>query len=380
MARFLVGALVLVAVAIATFGVWMRSDAGGVVELSDAEVESARASGVGAREIAVEASGEADPLPTIDDLEAIARRVDADAIAARIREAREAASGEDRELLTVLLAEAERIRGNVDVAYDLARAGAEALPSNSRARYVLSQSIMTRLIAKAEEGGVAAMLASIDDVRAYQAELAAAVELDPANVDARVRQIITFAFGPWPIGNKKKARALIDELGEYDAFKRDFWLVQLLVADESKIDAAIAGFRALDERQPDDEHVLYNLGELLAKKDDHRAAAEAFDRMVVEPRTSRAYQALYQGAKAREKGDFELDRALEMLEEVESADPVGDLMPTRDRVLYHKGKVLAKLGRNDEARVAYEAALEVRPGNERVESALAKLDGDGADG
>ena len=94
---------------------------------------------------------------------------------------------------------------------------------------------------------MAAMVGALDDVKRYQAELAAAVALDPANVDARVRQIIVYAFGPWPIGSKKKARGLIEELGEFDAFRRDFWEVQLLVGDDERIDEALAGFRGLQE-------------------------------------------------------------------------------------------------------------------------------------
>lgn len=376
MLRFVLLLAAVVGLAVAGFVFWMRP-ADGALGLSQEEIEAARASGRGARAIEAGAGDALEPLPTLEAFREMAYPAQVDAEITRIRGALAGAEGAERAPLTVLLAEAQRVRGDLDAAHELALRGVELLPENSQAHFILAETIMARVIRDAETGGVATLVGALDDVKRYQSELATAVALDPANVDARVRQIVVLAFGPWPIGNKKKARALIDELGEHDPFRRDFWKVQLLVGDDERVDDAIAGFRALRDEAPDDPDVTYNLGELLAKKDLWAEAAAEFDRLVEEPRTQRSFQAMYQGAKARSAGGFELARALADLEEYEAARPLGDLMPGLARVAYHRGNVLAKLGRVEEARAAYGRSLDLEPDRERVVAALEALDADG---
>jgi len=373
MLRFTLLLLALAGLSVGGFALWMSSGGDGL-ELSAEELEAARASGMGARAIEVEGDGAGAPLPSLEELRETVDRARLDAQLTRIAAARDAAEGDARGLLTVLLAEGHRMRGDLERAHELATEGVERLPENSQAHFILAETIMARVVREAETGGVTAMVAALDDVKRYQAELAAAVALDPGNVDARVRQIIVLAFGPWPIGNKKRARALIEELGEHDPFRRDFWQVQLLVGDDARVDEAIEGFRALEEQAPGDPDVLYNLGELLAKQDRWRDAAAEFDRLVEDPRTQRSFQAMYQGAKARSAGGFELERALADLEEFEAVRPLGDLMPGLDRVAFHRGNVLAGLGRVEEARAAYLRSLELAPDRERVRAALEALD------
>ena len=373
MLRFVLLLLALAGLSVGGFALWMGSEGDGL-ELSAEELEAARASGMGARAIGVEGDGAGAPLPSLEELRETVDRARLDAQLTRIAAARDAAEGDARGLLTVLLAEGHRMRGDLERAHELATEGVERLPENSQAHFILAETIMARVVREAETGGVAAMVAALDDVKRYQAELAAAVALDPGNVDARVRQIIVLAFGPWPIGNKKRARALIEELGEHDPFRRDFWQVQLLVGDDARVDEAIEGFRALEEQAPGDPDVLYNLGELFAKQDRWRDAAAEFDRLVEDPRTQRSFHAMYQGAKARSAGGFELKRALADLEEYEAVRPLGDLMPGLDRVAFHRGNVLAGLGRVEEARAAYLRSLELAPDRERVRAALEALD------
>ncbi|MEM6571241.1 MAG: tetratricopeptide repeat protein [Planctomycetota bacterium] len=372
MKRFLLSTLLLLLLGAGAFAVWMRGDAGGLVALSEDQVQAARDSGAGAREIAIEASENRAPLPTIEELKEVVDRGEMDAIAARVRDDRDDASGEARAVLTVLLAEIERLRGNLDVAVRLGREGAAALPSNSRARSTFARTLMTSMSAKVETGGMGAAMRSLDDIKLYQAELQAAIDLDPANVDARIRQIITFAFAPWPVGNKKRAAALVEELEPYGEYRRDFWRAQLLVA-KKRTDKALAAFLELDERKPDDKDVVYNIGELQRQSEAWRDAAATYDRLVIEPRNGRAYQALYQGAKARELGGFDLERALEMLDEVRAADPVGEMMPSDARIDFHRGVVLTKLARYDEAREVLQAVLALQPDSARAKKALEEL-------
>ncbi|MEE2940948.1 MAG: tetratricopeptide repeat protein [Planctomycetota bacterium] len=393
MKRFLTLVLLALLVGGGILVAWMSAGGGAAVELSDDEVAAARESGAGAQAIAIELSesqtagaGEsaagaaearaaAEPvIPRLSDLRTVTDRALLNRWAGRTRAAREASSGEDRLLLTVLLAEIERLRGDVDEARALAMEGAEGLPSNSRARQVNAATIMTEIVAEAGDGGVGAVLKNLPKVKTYKAELRAAVELDPANADARVAEIIVLAFAPFPVGNRKKAQGLIEELGSHDEFRRDFWRATLVSVDEERREEALAAFRALEARNPGDPDVLFTIGDLLGKLDRWSEAVEVFDSLLAEPLTRQGYNALYQAAKAREKIGLELDEALVLLERFERDDPVGELMPSMDRVHYHKGRVLEKLGRLEEARGAYLTAEQIKPGEERVADGLARVD------
>lgn len=386
MKRFLTITLLTLAVGAGIFVVWMSAGGGAAVELSEDELAAARESGAGAQEIAVEMSasgatsaGEADAaaepaLPSLMDLKTVTDRALLERWAGRTRAAREASDGEDRLLLTVLLAEIERLRGNVAQARALATEGAEGLPSNSRARQVNAATIMTEIVEEAGDGGMGAVLKNLSKVKTYKAELRAAVELDPANADARVAEIIVLAFAPFPVGNKKKAQGLIEELGPHDEFRRDFWRATLVSVDEQRREEALEAFRALEAGKPGDPDVLFTIGDLLGKLDRWTEAVAVFDSLLAEPLTRQGYNALYQAAKAREKIDVELDQALALLERFERDDPVGELMPSMDRVHYHKGRVLEKLGRLEEARASYLVAEELKPGEKRVADGLARVD------
>ena len=373
MKRFLFGTLFLIAIAVAAFFLWMRSGGGAAVELSDADMEAARESGAAAKEIVVDAGAEGEPaLPTLEELKLIASRQRMDDIAAQIEGKRTEATGDEAALLTVLLSEVERLRGNIDEAYDLALAGAEALPDNSRARHMLAKAILGRIMTKVEAGNFAGLFKVFGDVKTYKAEVKAAVELDPTNVDARVGQILTM-LAPAPLGNKSKAVELIDELSDLDPLRHGFWQGQILAIDDDRQDEAIAAFEKLLEEHPTDADMLLTLGELYMKKGTWVKAIETFDRQIVEPRTPQAFRALYQGAKARYRAKTDLGSALTMLQEFESADPVGEPMPTMDRVLFHKGRVLAGLDRLTEAKASFEASLQLNPKTKRVKKALAEL-------
>jgi tetratricopeptide (TPR) repeat protein len=366
--------LLIVAVGAAGLVLWLRSGGGEIVELSDEAVAAAQASGAAAKEL-VAASEKG--LPTQEDLKLVASRERIDEIAVQVREERDAADPGEKALLTVLLSEVERLRGELDLAYDLALEGAEALPENSRARHMVAKAILARIVAKAEDKNVAALLGMMGDVKAYKAEVNAAVELDPTNVDARVGQVLTLLL-PGFLGNKKKAKELIEEIGEYDPLRRDFWRAQMLVMDDDRLDEAVTSFEGLAEKHPSDPDVLLTLGELYIKQDAWSDAVDVLDRQIElqgdGPRTPHGYRALYQGAKARMKLGDGIEEALAMLTEFEEANPVGEPMPTMDRVKYHKGRALIQLARFEEAKAVLNESLKLRPNSKRVKEALAEAE------
>lgn len=385
MKRFFLLTLLALAVCGGTFVVWMNSGGGAAVELTEAEKEAARQSGAATRAIEVDLGAEARRLPGLDDLKLVTDRELLAEWGEDTRRARDEADGEDRLLLTVLLAEIERLRGHVDEARALATEGAEGLPANSKARQINAATILAEIIRDAGDGGFGALIGNLSKVKTYKAELRAAVELDPTNCDARVAEIIVLAYPPFPVGNRKRARELVEELAPHDEFRRDFWRATLVALEEDRLEEALGMYRAMDERQPGDPDVVFALGGLLGKLGRWDEAKAEYDRLVaVEPLGRQGYTALYEGAKAREMLEVELDVALSMLQRLDRADPVGELMPGDDRIAYHEGRVLELLGRLGEARAAYRRSDEARPAQrrvvealERVEAALAAEGGDG---
>lgn len=364
MKRLVIAALLVLAVSVGVLYLWMRSGGGAVVELSDSQVEEARSSGQGAQAIVFDTAPEEDQLPTLEELKVVVDRLELNRMAEVVTKARGDAADDERWLLTSLLAEIERLRGNVEKANELGRSAAEALPTNSRVRQIYANTILSKIVEDSDGAGPLALLRQLGPTKQYKAELEAAVELDPGNVDARVSQILVLAFAPRPIGNKGRAEDLIEELGELDEFRRDFWRAQLLSADK-KLDEALAAFRALAAAQPEDPDVQFTIGDLLLKREEWKEAAAVFDGLAVEPWTRQGYQALYQAAKCREKAEYELEQALAMLQQFEAAKPVGEMMPSRDRVKYHQALVLRKLGRLEEALATFRAAVALNPKEKR---------------
>ena len=65
--------------------------------------------------------------------------------------------------------------------------------------------IMTEIVTEAVDGGMGAVLKNLPKVKTYKAELRAAVELDPANADARRRDHL-LAFAPSPSAARRRHR------------------------------------------------------------------------------------------------------------------------------------------------------------------------------
>ncbi|MFT5735400.1 MAG: tetratricopeptide (TPR) repeat protein [Planctomycetota bacterium] len=372
MKRFLLGTVLLIAAVVAGLLLWLRSGGGTVVQLSEQDMEAARASGAAAQQIVVEATADDEaPLPTLLELKEIASREEMSEIASRIRAERAVAAPEEKALLAVLLSEVERFSGDLGTAYELALEGAEALPENSRARHMLAKAVLGRIIAKSEDG-MGALFSVLGDVKTYKAEVGAAVDLDPTNADARVGQILTLLMPRAMGGNKDRAKELIEELGPLDPLRRDFWRAQLIAMDKKRRPEAIVEFGKLVIKYPGDADMLLSLGDLYVREEQWEKAIATFDEVIEldGPRTPFTYRALYEGAKARLRVEGQAAGALGMLEVFAAANPVGEPMPTMDRVKFEMGRALTELERFEEAVATLEEALLLKPGDGRIEKAL----------
>jgi tetratricopeptide (TPR) repeat protein len=89
------------------------------------------------------------------------------------------------------------------------------------------------------------------------------------------------------------------------------------------------------------------------------------------PREETYYQALFQRAELRTKTGYGADEVLAFMDEYLVAQPGWEWAPSLARAHVQRGLALAALGRVDEARAAFEAALGLDP---ELAEALAALD------
>lgn len=280
--------------------------------------------------------------------------------------------------LHVLLSTAYRLVGDHEAARRHADAAVARLPGSSRAHQTRARALAARLIDAGRERGWAKVLGSLGDIGEYKGELAAAIELDPENLDARDEEVAVFLFAPWPIGDAKRARARIDALEALDPLRGALWRAQALAKDDEDAEALGSLDTYLATRTaPLDAAELARValvrGQLLQSQDRFADAAAAYEPLLAGRADAAHFQATYEAAKVRQRGGFELERAIALLDDFLAAAPVGDFIPPTTGAWYRRGLCLRDLGRVTEARDSLRRALELDAKNERARDALAEL-------
>lgn len=85
------------------------------------------------------------------------------------------------------------------------------------------------------------------------------------------------------------------------------------------------------------------------------------------------YRSLYGQARIRIQNEFEPERAIELLDEFIAGEPDSGNMQSVAHACWRKGKALEQLGRNQDARDAYEESLRREPSLKLAEQALEGL-------
>lgn len=321
----------------------------------------------------------AEPLPTIAELtrlaDAAALRAHVAALDAALASCDPGARGE----LHVLLSTAHRVLGEHAEAQDHAERGLALLPERSSAHHARARALAAALIDAGRERGWTAVLGSLGAIGDYKGELAAAIALDPSNLDARDEELGVYLFAPWPVGSAEAARERIEAIAALDPLRGVLWRAQALAKDDRHAEALALVDDHVAALAPDtlggDElaRVCLQRGQLLQVLDRFVDAAAAYAPILAGPRTAAWFQATYEGAKARQRGGFELEVAVGMLDDYIAASPVGEFVPPVSGAWYRKGLCLRDLGRLEPARAALLRALELDPDLERATEALRDL-------
>ncbi len=273
--------------------------------------------------------------------------------------------------LALVESELARLRGDADRALELAERAVELAPDSSAAQHGLARALTLRM-----RGG---MLAAMGSLAAFKQALRSAVELDPGNVDARTDWIGFLAIVPGLAGgDKDEALRLARELQTVDE-RRGLVMTSFVQSLREETDAALATLSKALEAYPGDPELLTTRAMLFAseerldeaRRDYEAALAGEHDRG--EGRRHH-YMALYQLAKMRVEAGLELEEALAALETYADEAPLADLLPPRAGAHWRAGQALEQLGRTEEARRAFERALELDPDMEQAREELEALD------
>lgn len=289
---------------------------------------------------------------------------------ARVRLEAALPGGEHEGALHVLLAVVCRRLHDTQGTMEHGLRGAQLLPLNGEAHHVYSRSITEQM----RTGG---RLAAIRNLGPWRDELRTAITLDPTLVEARAAEFFFFAYVPSLMGgNKQRALELAEEAGQYDETLGLSLQVRALAQLDREGEAQSLIEQGL-EAFPRHPSLLLAQGDLYQRAEDWSAADETYARGPEQPQDENGWRLLYERIKLRttpERLEGDAAAALNMLERYAAGAPRGDMMASPSDVQRQRGQAFELLARMDEARSAYERALELDPKNERAQKALDALD------
>jgi tetratricopeptide (TPR) repeat protein len=254
-------------------------------------------------------------------------------------------------------------RGDVAHAVEAAERAAAAVPASSQAHHLLGKAY--GLAAKE-----AAVLKQLSLAKKCRAELARAVELDPANLAAALDLVRYYARAPRLLGGgRDKARALAEEIGRRRPARGTLALGLILEAEKNPVGAERA-YRVALAADPTDDEVLSALADLLTSlkrpEEAYEVCRAASERSPEDPRP------WFEIGLLSARTGRETSRGLAALDRFLALPPSGD-GPDPSDGRYRRGQLLALSGDDEGARAELAQALALEPGHAGAGECLARV-------
>jgi tetratricopeptide (TPR) repeat protein len=197
-----------------------------------------------------------------------------------------------------------------------------------------------------------------------------AIELDPANLDARESLIQFYTQAPGFMGgSKEKAYAMAEEIRQRDERRGIEELGKLYERDKRWADAEKV-YRAGASLQSERPLMRFRLANLFVLSAQHEKAFEEYESLVRSHPGERSV--LYAIGRTAALSGLRLDRGAEALQEY-LAQPASRTEPTHANAYFRLGNIREKQGRAADARAAYQRVLELDPKHKDAAGALKKL-------
>jgi len=252
-------------------------------------------------------------------------------------------------------------QNNYDGAIDWMEKALEMAPDSSNVHYWAA----TAYVAKVQNEQAYMLVGKV------KTHIEKAVELDPANVDARMFLAGFYMNAPPMVGGSMdKAKEQAELIVEYDPFRGQLFKAALF-QKEKKFDEAAQAYAAASAVDPESPTPHYSLGMMYQTNKEYDAAFAAFEKAVaVDPDETKA---LYQIGRTGVMSEQNTGRAIECLKAYLQSEP-GPGSPTRGNAHWRLGMLYEIKGDTAAARKEYEAALALDPNDENAKKALEKLD------
>lgn len=273
---------------------------------------------------------------------------------------------EQEALASVLFCELETLVGNGEAAYKHGKRAVELLPEDSNAHFWFAKAVALRLDS-------ASMFGKAGFAKEMREAMGRAVELDPKNKDALALEIEFYSSAPAIAGGSleiaEKKMKVMKDLDKVLAYS----LQGQIYSSKKEYDKAEEQFRLALGLEPDNASIIYKLGFAVQKNGRYKEADEIFSRIGKEE-GAEYYKAIYQIARTRVLGNYDINTAISLLEQyVELRPENGKGLVSKAGAYWRMGLAHEALNENKKAIWCYEKALELNPEHKNSKKALSKL-------
>lgn len=269
----------------------------------------------------------------------------------------------------VLLCDVARELKEVEAATDYGLKAVTLLPDSAEAHLTYAKAVAAQIAADMQSLG--GMLSAMKRVGLLKTELNRVIELDSQDTEARTMLVFT-NMAPGPMGDLDRAVALCGEIEALDPVLGKQLLAMCyrrMQEDDRAIDLLLASL----EEYPDANSLHVALADIYAEQKRFGDADAEYEAARTAEENEAYYRSLYGQARMRIRNEFEPSRAVELLDEYIAAEPETEGMETVAHACWRKGNALEQLGRNEDARDAYEESLRQDPSLELARKALEAL-------
>jgi tetratricopeptide (TPR) repeat protein len=254
-------------------------------------------------------------------------------------------------------------QGEVKKALDVAKDAVDLAPNNAQTHYWLGNAYGNRV---GQVGMISKMLIAPKLRSAFEQ----AVALDPDLVDARNSLVDFYLQAPSAMGGSiDKAKAQVAQIATRDVALGHSANARLLLA-EDKPEEALAEMEAAHAGKPEEKRYRLNLGLAYQQAEKWEQAFALFQAWVDEDEG--ASSAWYQLGRTSALSGLQVDTGIAALQHYLSV-PIAAGQPEAQHAWFRLGQVFAYAGRKDEARSAFQKALELDSRHAEAKAALAKL-------
>ncbi|MFC2104665.1 tetratricopeptide repeat protein [Bacteroidota bacterium] len=197
-----------------------------------------------------------------------------------------------------------------------------------------------------------------------------AIELDPYNIEARIRLANYYINAPSIAGGSvKRAKEQAEEIIKYSPSEGQKLMAEIYIK-EDKMDLALEMYSELIKNEPNNTDLYYQLGMLHQKTKNFEEAFNTFEKALkIDPK---AFDSMYQIGRTSVFSKQNLDRGIESFKEYLKFDQPSGL-PGHDSVHWRLGMLYEIKSEKDLAKAEYEKAVKLNPEDNKYKEALAKL-------